>query len=297
MIQLDPNRIAKLALAIQGGEFKAFSFVEPAGYFPPVGHPRACEYFFTVVMHQYGFWNLDKDRWSGSMYGVIDGVTLKGSDFVWRSATKALMAGEENLTRFLDDGGICPLPMADTHHAISRHPIDSKKIIDDANANERPLKRLLEILDHVPGYSGDPFRKKSMLLALALANRPEHFLRTCGEHADAEGWAPVVDYHIQRTALRAGLVVPLDQPLRKKLIERTLLEAHEEQAVRAATFQAMKELSAISGRSDAALDYLFFQARFRCPEAGEPDCPHCPFEPACAKEKELFQPVFRTTAY
>jgi len=290
MVNVDHNRIAILTRSIQDGEFNAFSFVEPSGFFPPVGHPRALEYFFSVVMHQYGFWNLDNDRWSGSMFAIIDGVKLKGSDFVWASATKALMAGEENLTNFLDDDGVCPLPMADTHRAMPAPPAEA--IINDANSHERPLKRLLELLDQTSGYSGDKFRKKSMLLAMALTNRPEHFLRDCGE-----GWAPVVDYHIQRTALRVGLVVPADSALRKKLVDRTLLEANEELAVRSATYQAMEKLSTISGRSHAALDYLFFQARFRCPEIGEPDCPHCPFEPACAKEKALFQPVFRTTDY
>lgn len=298
----DYSRISALARILGEEEHRPFTFTAPSQYYPPVDHPRALEYFFAIVMHQYGFWHLNDDTWAGSMYGVIDGIKLKGSDFVWRSATKALLEGKEDLTEFIDDDGRSPLPMLETHREFSRRYREwmSRKnpraLVDEAMATDRPLEKLLELLDNVPGYSGDRFRKKSMLLAMALVNRPERFLHSADE-TELSGWAPVVDYHIQRTCLRTGIVLPLERELRDKLISRRLLSAGEEDAVRTATFHAMEELSRLSGASHAALDLLFFQARSRCPEASEPDCPHCPLEPACALQKTLFQPVFRTTAY
>jgi hypothetical protein len=88
-----------------------------------------------------------------------------------------------------------------------------------------------------------------------------------------------------------------DERLAQSLRDRRLLEADEESAVRRAAFRAMVRLRDRSGRSMAACDYFLFQMRHRCPETREPDCPSCPADPACAHRKELFQPVFRTTAY
>ncbi len=298
----DFDRIHAVARALEGGSFEPFRFVTPAPYYPPVGHPRAAEYFFTVVLHQYGFWNLDGDRWSGSMTGVVDGVELKGSDFVWRSATKALLEGKPVLTDFLDDDGRCPLPMAESHRELAagfqafleKNPPEA--VLAACNAAQDPLEHLLGLLDEAPGYREDPYQKKAMLLGMTLAHRPERFLRAA-DGGVPEGWGPVVDYHIQRTSLRSGMVVPLDEELRAQLNGRRLLTEEQEDAVRRATYDAMMELSRLSGLSHPAIDLLFFQARKRCPEASEPQCPECPLEAACARQKKLFQPVYRTTAY
>lgn len=300
----NPERIAALARTLSGGSHPPFTFDAPAGNFPPVGHPRALEFFFAVVLHQYGFWHLEAGAWAGSMYAEVDGIRLKGSDFVFRSATKAFLAGEEDYTRFLDDSGACPLPMAETHANLAagfrrwamRNP--PAEVVAEANESGRPVERLLELVADCPGYAEDPYRKKAMLLAMTLANRPERWLRR-PDGGELAGWGPVVDYHIQRTSLRTGVVRVLDPALRDKLVARVALTTDEEDAVRRATFEAMEALSREGHISHAAIDFLFFQARRRCPEnRDEPiDCPQCPLEPACAKEKDLFQPVLRTTAY
>jgi sugar/nucleoside kinase (ribokinase family) len=298
----DFDRIRAVARVLAADTPKPFRFDTPDGFFPPVNHPRAIEYFFAVVLHQYGFWHLDGDRWDGFFRGTIQGVELKGSDFVWRSATLALLAGKGSLVEFLDDSGACPLPMLESHRELAadyakftaKYPPD--RMLKDVNGEDFPLIALLKILEEVPGYREDPYRKKAMLLAMTLTNRPERFLNVRGAGSDM-GWGPVVDYHIQRTALRTGLVVPLDEELRAKLNARTLLNAEEEDSIRRATFDAVEELANASGASHAGIDWLFFQARKRCPEVDPPDCPSCPLEPACGKQKKLFQPVFRTTYY
>lgn len=298
-IAIDHDRIGKIASLLGSGAFEPFSFTEPAGTYPPLNHPRTIEYFFSVVMHQYGFWEADENgRWRNSMFGFVGGARLKGSDFVWRAATRDLLAGKESLTDFLGDDGACPLPMLETHHAISREfeawrsARSLSLIVKEANRSPDPVASLLDVLKGVPGYREDPFQKKAMLLAMTLAQRPEHFLRATPSSA----WGPVVDYHVQRTALRTGIVRPAIE-LREKLESRMSLESSEELAVRTATFDAVNELSRISNVGHGAIDLLFFQARSRCPETTEPDCAQCPLDSACAKEKTLFQPVFRTTAY
>ena len=298
---LNSERITLISKALENKIFVPFKFDTPE-FFPPVGHPRTIEYFFKVVLHQFGFWYLDNERWSGSMFAIIDNQLLKGSDFIWRSATKSLMNNEEEITNFLDEEGNCPLPMLKEHRDLTEKfsrfifEYPAEKIIEDSNSSKEPLKRLMEILSNAPGYCEDPYRKKAMLLAMSIANRPEQFLKGRNER-HLEGWEPVVDYHIQRTSLRTGMVEILDEDLRKRNIERRVIEAKEEDSIRRATYDAMIQLSNRSGLSHAAIDYLFFQARSRCPEAGEPRCAECLFNAVCAMRKDLFQPVFRTTAY
>ena len=136
-------------------------------------------------------------------------------------------------------------------------------------------------------------QKKAMLLAIALENRPEKFLPV----RDPESAVPIIDYHLQRSALRTGLVRVGDEELQQKLLRRELLREEEEGAVREATYEAIGKLMDRSGLSAAAVDWFFFQNRTRCPEMTEPDCPACPVEAICARETKLFQPVWRTTAY
>ena len=148
-------------------------------------------------------------------------------------------------------------------------------------------------LAEIPGYAEDPLQKKAMLLAIVLENRPERFLKV----ADPESAVPIIDYHLQRSALRTGLVRVADPALRKKLEARELLSEAEEGRVRAATYAAIGKLIARSGLSAAAVDWFFFQNRTRCPETTEPKCAECPVQAICARATRLFQPVFRTTAY
>ena len=149
------------------------------------------------------------------------------------------------------------------------------------------------MLDHIAGYKEDPLRKKSMLLALILEQRPEHFLGP----ALGEDEPPVIDYHLMRSCLRTRLVDVIDAELRGRLIRREELAAEDEWAVRRAAYQAIQRVQRLSGRSMGAVDWFFFNARRRCPEMTEPDCAHCAIDPVCAHRTELFQPVRRTTFY
>jgi len=149
------------------------------------------------------------------------------------------------------------------------------------------------MLDHVGGYKQDPLRKKAVLLGLILQQRPERFLRT----EPQEPAPPVIDYHLQRSCLRIGLIDVIDERLRSSLIKRELLTPEDEGAVRRAAYAAIAQVQRLSGRSMGAVDWFFFGARRRCPEMTEPECSQCAVDPVCAHRKELFQPVIRTTFY
>ena len=299
------------------GDVQPFDFItrQEGFIYPTRRQPGTLEMFFFACAHQFGFWLLDGDKWARPMVARLDGQDLKGSDFLWRACTRALpnhpdawapatlaaLADAALAARFHDDHGINPLPMWPEHMALTRaytawfaaHDTTPAAIVHRANAAPQPLRALLATLREIPGYAEDPLQKKAMLLAIVLENRPEHFLYV----SDPQSAVPIIDYHLQRSALRCGLVQVDDPALRAKLVARTLLAPEEEAPIRAATYEVVQQLMTRTGLSAAAIDWFFFQNRTRCPETTEPDCAACPVQAICARETQLFQPVLRTTAY
>jgi hypothetical protein len=317
-IALVETQLAAFAAHLRGsGGGQAFDFcsLSEGFIYPGRDRPGVLETFFFACAHQFGFWTLAGNRWDKPMIARLDGRDLKGSDFLWRACTRAaeqdpdlfapasLAAKNNHLLSeiFHDDSGHNPLPMWPEHLALLRgyarwfadRATTPAEVVRRINAAPKPLFALLALLAEIPGYAEDPLQKKAMLLAIVLENRPEHFLRV----TDPESAVPIIDYHLQRSALRTGLVRVEDPALRRKLAARELLGESEERSIRAATCAAIEKLIAASGLSSAAVDWFFFQNRTRCPEMTAPDCPACPVQPICAKEVDLFQPVFRTTAY
>ena len=315
---IDLDRIDAFARHLRhSNEAVAFDFCSRSEgvIYPERGHPATLDYLFFTCAHQFGFWTLDGNRWAAPMIARIDGIDRKGSDFLFRAATRAIhrhprALSPQNLSSmsdaaldalFHDDQSTNPLPLWPEHLALirayadwfARHPSSPADLLRAANASPKPLRALLDTLSRLPGYAEDPLAKKAMLLAITLENRPERFLRV----TDPESARPIIDYHLQRSALRTGLVRVESPSLLARLEARTLLSADDEHAVRSATCLAIQHLMDRSGLSAAAVDFFFFQNRTRCPETTPPDCPDCPVHPICARQTRLFQPVFRTTAY
>jgi hypothetical protein len=299
------------------GDARPFDFcsLSEGFLYPERARPGVLDYFFFACAHQFGFWTLAGNRWAGPMVAPLDGRNLKGSDFLWRACTRAWQRNPDSFvpialdamtdaglnTLFQSDADINPLPMWRDHLALTRgyarwfvaRALTPTDVLRCAQAAPKPLAALLAALAEIPGYAEDPLQKKAMLLAIVLENRPEHFLQV----TDPESAVPIIDYHLQRSALRTGLVRVENPALLAKLESRVTVTAAEEGAVRAATYDAIQQLMARSGLSAAAVDWFFFRNRTRCPETTEPDCSACPVQAICAKATRLFQPVFRTTAY
>lgn len=315
---IDEQQIDAFARHLQGIEnAQAFDFcsLSEGFIYPERNQPGVLEYYFFACAHQFGFWTLDGGRWAKPMIARLDDRDLKGSDYLWRACTRswqqnpriffpatlAAMDDGQLEALFHADDGINPLPMWPEHRTLIRgyanwfveRNLGPADLLRRGAAEPKPLRALLDALAEIPGYAEDPLAKKAMLLAIVLANRPEHFLKV----SDPESAVPVIDYHLQRSALRTGLVRVADPALRAKLEARQLLSAGEEAAIRRATYAAIEKLIARSGISAAAVDWFFFQNRTGCPEMTEPRCPACPVQSICAQETRLFQPVFRTTAY
>jgi len=317
-VSIDTHRVERIAEVLSG-----LSSVQPAnfapgcmgqGLFPPVGHPRAVDFFFAVTLHQYGFWSDDGTRYLEPFYGVLDGIRRKGAEFMFRAFWKTAEADTDFLLperqacltaidlqrAFAEDDGICRIPMFESHLNLSRahgrylldNRIEPSSLTSLANVAPYPFEFFRNRVGHIPGYAEDPLEKKLSLLAIILKNRPEHFLEI--GNADL---IPVVDYHIQRTFLRTGMVEIAPGSLRTRVTERRFLAEDEESAIRWTVHDAVKELSRVSGRDIAALDWFFFSLRRKCYEMESPDCETCGVNGVCAHHVELFQPVLRTTYY
>ncbi|MGB0639253.1 MAG: carbohydrate kinase family protein [Myxococcota bacterium] len=283
----------------------------------PVGHPHALEMLCISTMHQFGFWYGDTAQgWIEPMYAELDGVRYKGSDFIWAAFARAAktdptllsldrMTNEKDLLLEIckADDGQCPLPEPELYRKIhqthgwvmrSKWPGGYAELVAHANQSDTPVATLVENLSNLPGYMSDPLRKKANLLAIILANRPEHFLQA----TDIHHVEPIVDYHMMRVSLRTGCVQILDPDLERRNKSRLWIDAPEEYEIRHATSQAIASLVKQTSSTVAAIDGLFFKVgRTWCLETEDPKCEECPLTEACQRNKRLFQPVFRTTDY
>ncbi len=312
-VTLDAMQIARIAELIASTDTIApFDFV--GADFPRVSDPHALDFFFASTLQQFCFWRDDGARYTKPFVATLAGRTLKGSDFLWAAAKRwldtdadgltpaaqAQITGAEFTRRFAaDDGALLPL-LAEREQCANRYGRDMRalgwtpaEIVARANATDKPLQTFLAQLDHVGGYKEDPLRKKSALLAIILQQRPERFLRISTD----ERVPPIIDYHLQRSCLRTGLIAVNDARLRQALIARALLTADDEWAIRRAAFAAIARVQQASGKSMGAVDWFFFGARRRCPEMTAPECACCAADAVCAHRTELFQPVRRTTFY
>ena len=282
---------------------------------PPVGDSAALDFFFASTLQQFGFWTTKNGRYREPLIAPIQGKMRKGSSYLSQVYQRAMVENPTFLTVdgqaavsaaqfatiYRDDNGQDVMPALDLHLQLAnRYGQDMQalgytpqRLVAEAQRSERPLQTFLMLLDKIGGYKEDPLRKKSMLLALTLNQRPEKFL----VFGPDEIPTPVIDYHLMRSCLRVGLIEVKDEPLAAALAARKVISAEDEQVVRLAAYEAIEQITALSGKSMGAVDYFFFGARRRCPEMTDPDCANCALDPICAKHKALFQPVYRTTFY
>ena len=313
-VRLDYPQIEKVAQQIATlEEVKPHDFMGPDQ--PALNDPNALDYFFALTLQQFSFWTIKDGHYHKPLIAPIAGKVLKGSAYISNAYFRALQQNRPFLTVegqahcsaeelndvLRSDEGKDEMPAVHLHHqlansygrdmlALGESP---QSILEKANASSTPLATFLQILDGIGGYKEDPLRKKSTLLALILNQRPEQYLHIGAD----EAVPPVIDYHLMRSSLRTGIIEIVDEDLIAAVMARRVIKISDEEPIRQAAFDAFNEIVRISGKSMGAVDFYFFGARSRCPEMSEPQCELCSLDAICAKRKELFQPVVRTTFY
>jgi sugar/nucleoside kinase (ribokinase family) len=316
-VGVDTDVVGRLAGLVAGmHDLHGFDFT--GDLFPAVGDAGAVEWFAAATLQQFGFWYSADGRWQRSMIAAIDGTSRKGSDYLWAvyqrwatadplamsAAAQAAVTPAWWQALAADDDGADPFPepqlcvdLAVAYGTTLQHlGLTPGELVAAASATPQPMRSLLTLLDHVGGYREDPLRKKAALLGVILRQRPEGFLPGVADDV-ADDAPPIVDYHVQRSCLRTGMVTIDDPVLAAKVLGRELLDVGEEWAIRRASFAAVALLAERSGRSMGAVDWFLFQMRYRCPEVTTPVCAECPANPECGHHLQLFQPVRRTTFY
>ena len=162
---------------------------------------------------------------------------------------------------------------------------------------------LIERLRAFRAFS-DPLAKKTMVFAILAS------LEGLWRPSDPEAITVGVDYHLQRVALRTGMVRVLDGRLREKLARRLFVSAGEHQAIREACLKAYLLVGRLAGLSQLEIDQIFWHLGRSCCRLREPACTlkgackrqsdacslrkalslacggRCPLEPACEAQAE-----------
>lgn len=319
------KRVAELLKKLpEGRGLNFYSYVSgeneivASDMYPPLHHPEAINFFFFVCLHQHGFWYGDERGYLKPLVGRINGKECKGSDLLWKAAKKAFdncndifdpkrlasIEPEELFGKiFMDDRGPIPFPDIEERLKLTRrygrYFSAKDKLLPNQTVElvsgdvERPLQSFYGIMKCVSGYDTDRFQKKTSLLAMVLANRPEKFLKA----TDSQNWRPIIDYHVMRVALRLGIIDLGNQDLKMNNEARAWVDSEMEHFIRSAVYDAVWHLIYLSARGMPFIDEKLWNARRYCPEMSTPDCPKCLFAAVCKKRTKLFQPVFRTVNY
>ena len=136
MTHVNHEQVAKFAEFLPTLEsLKPFDFCtgQEGVLFPHIDNPGAVDMFFFNAAHQFGFWDLDVNRYNRPMVAPADGIRRKGSDFMFFCTQRALNRDPdffalENLLNnmtdrrldrmFYDDNRNNPLPMWQEHKNI-----------------------------------------------------------------------------------------------------------------------------------------------------------------------------------
>ena len=237
-------------------------------------------FFFSVI-------NYD----TRGLWGMVKGRLARGSDLLLRT----LISLAEERPSSLDPSHIATLKLEDFmswfgepgEGKLPRRPSERVALLRDAA--ERLLRdyggSVSALLDACEGRVGgpgglkerlsafkafdDPLAKKTMVFAILARSEG------LWEPVDPENITVGVDYHLQRVALRSGMVVVLDEGLLKKLLLRRFVSEEEHNAIRMACLRAYGLVGRFSSRSQIELDQLFWHlGRSCCHHRREPACGH-----------------------
>ena len=277
LVEVDEAACSKVASRIKSiGLKKAQKAVIPK----ELGRELALRvlFFFSVI-------NYD----TRGLWGVVRGRFVRGSDYLLQT----LISLAEEDPSSLDPASLATLKLEEfmswfggpSEGRLPRRPSERVALLRDAAT--KLLKHyggsVVALLDACRGRVGgpdglrkrlsefkafdDPLAKKIMVFA--ILSRSEGLW----EPIDPENITVGVDYHLQRVALRSGMVVVLDEGLLRKLLFRRFVSAEEHNAMRVACLRAYELVGRFSGHSQLELDQLFWHlGRSCCHQERGPAC-------------------------
>jgi len=275
-VAVDEEACARVASRLSGLKVRK---PEPIGLAGELGRETALRvlFFFSTINHD-----------TRGLRGTIRGRLVRGSEYLLHlllemarqdpSALEPARLAELTLLDFLSWFG--ELGKA----VYPRRPAERVELLRDAARRLLALyggrvEALLEACGgRLSGPGGlvkrlrafrafsDPLAKKTMVFAILAS------LEGLWEPLDQEAIRVGVDYHLQRVALRAGMVRVLDERLRGKLARRLFVSAEEHHAIRAACLKAYERVGELSGLSQLEVDQVFWHLGRSCCTLRQPAC-------------------------
>ena len=266
------------------------------------------------TMHQFGFWNSDPISGCASpCMQELDGVRYKGSDFIWAAFARAARTHPEWFSprRMAEEPGCCdrfvrrtmgiaPLPEVERYQALyqahgralyEQWPGGYTELLADCNAHPQPVRQLLRHLRLLPGRA-DPMAKKANLLAIIWVIDPKGLrLRRPRTHPADCRLSPDAGLFAYRLC---GVVGSRSGP--SKCL-RTWVDAVEEQAIRAASMEAIDSLVRLGGIGSRCRWVFLFLGSSALLGNRVTALQRMPIETVCGRNVERFQPIFRTSFY
>lgn len=145
---------------------------------------------------------------------------------------------------------------------------DAGQILSDCNGQLTGDQGFLALLDEFEAFSADPLRKKSQVLAHDLLREGAI------DFIDKEKIAPAIDYHIIRSYLRTGRVVPKDTSLNPYLSGHPNPRPRLVTKLRETVAQAAELTAFYAGISVPDLNYVEWQIGRAICTAKNPSCTH-----------------------
>jgi hypothetical protein len=300
---------------------------------PSNDYERNLEYCFFLTAILFDTRGLD---------GTMNGEELCGSDYFFAATTKKTKEDPEFFTpprmRRITTEGLDAVfsPDGKPENTLIRRSEErveilhdlAEKLLDKYDGSVSGLLKLTEgyltrpdklgvfdLLKEFKGYE-DPHFKKGFLL-LMIYDKYDLF-----RVKDRENLFVPVDYHLQRVALRSGIVRVADKNLEKKLKNREAVDEKDEYEIRDHVKRSYKIVERSSGIETFDLNQIFWNLGRSCchysydPRCGECPKTHCSFEQsldykcegrcpianACVASREvemrkLFEPTIKTTYY
>ncbi|MDW8061670.1 MAG: hypothetical protein RMJ00_03125 [Nitrososphaerota archaeon] len=222
------------------------------------------------------------------VWGYIDGGYHRGSDYVYYAMLRRLTEGEtfeadrmEGLSleefRGWFDGGILTriderLNLVKDTAKMLRALYDGmvSKLLEDSGYRLSGFGGFVDRLSRFKAFS-DPLAKKIMVLASLLEFEGLASFTDSDEHMDVG-----VDYHLQRVALRTGMVRIADRDVFESIVKGRFVSRMVHDAVRSRCIEAYRIIVRETGFKPREVDAIFWNLGRSCCTVREPSCnPPC----------------------
>ncbi|MBS7644153.1 hypothetical protein KEJ26_06240 [Candidatus Bathyarchaeota archaeon] len=296
-VLVDPNQCARLAKRLNGVVIKPAKTLKIESDEDRENAIRLLFYYMAICHDTRG------------LEGSLDGVHRRGSDYLYYALKRqwdrnpdlfspssiAHLSIQEFRSWFSPDGNPknCLIKRAEERARLLRD-CGAKLLqyyggrvtaIFDKSAGyllRSNGKGLIDLLKIFEAYS-DPLRKKIMVLLFLL------YVEGLFQVKDPESLALGIDYHLQRIALRSGIISLKSPELAQKLKLRRFVTKTEESEIRLACLKAYNLIANISGIYPLDLDAVFWQIGRNCCHYDHP--PICGGRPCVIRDCTLLRDI------